>query len=472
MDNFTAHLIQNHSIIRKIQILESLIDSEGIVSSSSLARKLQCTSRTIISDISQLKQTLPNNWDIISMNSKGYVLKKDPLDHLSSIIATYLVNSELYNILMGIFNQKYYSLEKWSQILYLDKLTLKKKLNNFRKILRHFNLDFNFRTTIQIIGKELNIRYFFMVLFFNVQKYKEIFKPDLNLQQKIENYIRFYKMEIDYNLLTILINVSVNRNIYKHFISKSFNIDYIFSSQKLDCTYAIVSAIENFYKVSFQQNELKFFTLFFFLISEGDGNEKSKIKNYYRGSYKQLYDKHLALIDMISSEVNMNAKVIEEIKHNIHFSFHKIYIFKNLNLPLEYFWGKFKTIPHELIEGYNIIHPLIITWNKEINENRLSEDESYHITFHILSILLSNYKKKVLLLLSGPTNWKKFIYHKLNNELGNVLNLQTEPSNTVKFDFIITNYKINKTQIPVIWIPDKLILKDLKSIKQLLSLSL
>ncbi|WP_238555771.1 helix-turn-helix domain-containing protein [Paenibacillus alvei] len=32
-------------------------------------------------------------------------------------------------------------------------------------MLRHFNLDFNFRTTIQIIGKELNIRYFYMVLF-------------------------------------------------------------------------------------------------------------------------------------------------------------------------------------------------------------------------------------------------------------------------------------------------------------------
>lgn len=76
MDKFTTHLIQNHSIIRKIQILESLIDSEGIVSSSSLARKLQCTSRTIISDISQLKQNLPENWDIISINSKGYVLKK------------------------------------------------------------------------------------------------------------------------------------------------------------------------------------------------------------------------------------------------------------------------------------------------------------------------------------------------------------------------------------------------------------
>lgn len=83
MNNFTAHLIQNKAAIRKIQILESLIDSEGIVSSCVLAHKLQCTSRTIINDISQLKHSLPNNWDIVSINSKGYILKKDPLDQIS-----------------------------------------------------------------------------------------------------------------------------------------------------------------------------------------------------------------------------------------------------------------------------------------------------------------------------------------------------------------------------------------------------
>ncbi|ETK28718.1 helix-turn-helix domain-containing protein [Paenibacillus larvae] len=76
MDKFIIQLIQNKSIIRKLHILESLIDNNGIVSSRFLARKLQCTSRTIISDISQIKQILPNNWDIISVNSKGYLLKK------------------------------------------------------------------------------------------------------------------------------------------------------------------------------------------------------------------------------------------------------------------------------------------------------------------------------------------------------------------------------------------------------------
>lgn len=318
----------------------------------------------------------------------------------------------------------------------------------------------------------MNIRYFYIIFFYNIQKYKEVFTLDPNLQQKIENIISFHKIDIDYNLLTIITHVSVNRNIHKHFISKNLNTEYIFSSDKIDCTYAIISEVENFYKVFFPKRELNFFTLFFFIISEGDIEEKTKIKNYYHKLHKKTYDKHLTLINMISCEINMNDKVIEGIKHDIHFSLHKIYTFKHLNLPLDYFLGEFKTVPHELIDGYNIIQPLITSWNKIINENRLTEDEIYYVTFNILSIFLSNYKKKVLLLLSGPTTWKKFIYHKLNNEFGNILNLQTEPGDTTKFDFIITNYKIKNTQVPVVWISDQLILNDLKPIKQLLNLSL
>lgn len=42
-------------------------------------------------------------------------------------------------------------------------INIKKNLNNFRKILKDFKIDFNFRTTIQLIGKELNIRYFYII---------------------------------------------------------------------------------------------------------------------------------------------------------------------------------------------------------------------------------------------------------------------------------------------------------------------
>ncbi|MCQ6519467.1 helix-turn-helix domain-containing protein, partial [Bacillus cereus] len=165
MDKFITDLIQDKSIIRQLQILETLIDSNEIKSSKDLSQSLKCTSRTIINDISQLKLALPENWDLISVQSKGYLLKRDFSNDFSELIIPYLMNSELYTILIGIFNQKYYSLEKWSQLLYLDKITLKKMLKNFRKILVNFGLDFNFRT-IKLIGQEINLRYFYIMFFY------------------------------------------------------------------------------------------------------------------------------------------------------------------------------------------------------------------------------------------------------------------------------------------------------------------
>ncbi len=133
MDKFITDLIQDKSIIRQLQILETLIDSNEIKSSKDLSQSLKCTSRTIINDISQLKLALPENWDLISVQSKGYLLKRDFSSDFSELIIPYLMNSELYTILIGIFNQKHYSLEKWSQLLYLDKITLKKNAKKLSK---------------------------------------------------------------------------------------------------------------------------------------------------------------------------------------------------------------------------------------------------------------------------------------------------------------------------------------------------
>ncbi|RAP19392.1 hypothetical protein C2W64_03983 [Brevibacillus laterosporus] len=173
MEKITKDVIQDKAVIRKLHILESLSESNSFISSEVLADQLKCTKRTIINDISQLKRTLPNNWELISISSKGHLLKKDPLDKLSNIISPYLINSDIYKILLGIFNHKYYTLEKWSQLLYVNKFTLKKNLNEFTRTLNHFDLDFNFKT-LQLIGDELKIRYFYIVFFYTIQKYTEI----------------------------------------------------------------------------------------------------------------------------------------------------------------------------------------------------------------------------------------------------------------------------------------------------------
>ncbi|WP_324656827.1 helix-turn-helix domain containing protein [Bacillus cereus] len=188
MEKFLTELIQDKSALRKLKILEILMERNEITSSTKLAQKLHCTSRTIISDISELKLILPKSCDLVSIKSKGYLLKQNALDEFSYIVCHFLLNSELYQILKSIFNYKYYTLEKWSQLLYVNKLTLNKILRKFDEILSHFELKFS-TCKIKLVGNELNIRYFFITFFYNIQNHKIIFNLNSCLQKKLNTLL-------------------------------------------------------------------------------------------------------------------------------------------------------------------------------------------------------------------------------------------------------------------------------------------
>ncbi|PQQ47539.1 helix-turn-helix domain-containing protein [Bacillus thuringiensis] len=468
MEKLIEYLIQDKSLLRKIKILEMLVYSDEIQSTSILSENLKCTSRTIINDISQLKSIIPENWELISVPSKGYLLKRGYSENLSSIIAPYMLNSDLYKILLGIFNQKYYSLEKWSQLLHLDKLTLKKYLKNFQKILDQFSLKFEFKI-VRIVGKEHNIRNFYIMFFFNIQKYKRIYTLDFKLLKNIEYITKLYDIELDYNLLTISINVLIKRIINKQFIIKQINYTPSLNTSISKSLKFIISELEYQFNINIPKVEVESFGNALFLMIEGGSEETVNIRNYYFKTNRELYDRICNLFKTISMKINVNNKIKEKIKYEMFYRFHKISIIKDNNLTLEGFMNGFTTINQEFIEGYDIMFPLIIDWNKNINKNRFTKDEIHYILFHILIVIHSNYTKKGLLQLSGDSSLKKFIYYKLKYELGDIATLQQKPEYGNKFDFIIANYQIQNAQIPVFHISSELIQEDLKYIRQFLS---
>ncbi|GEM_PF-3391593 len=473
MDKFIAHLIQDKSLIRQLYILKILLNSDEVKSSKDLSQDLKCTSRTIINDISQLKQTLPDNWDIISIKSKGYLLIQDFRSDFSQIIIPYLINSALYKIILSIFNRRYYSLEKWAQLLYQDKITLKKNLNKFSEVLNNFTLNFKFKT-INLVGQELNIRYFYIMFFYNVQKYKEIFILDTNLEEKIKNIIRIYNVEIDYNLLTIIVNVSIRRIVNKHHISRNIDLFTKFDNFDFEYIILIVNELERFYNIKLAQNELNFFKNALLLISEWNTEDKSRITYYYYNAHKKTFDKNIHLFDMISSELNVSLKVKEKIKHDIFFRLHKIYMYHKYRFPVGGFENEFETINQEFSKGYKIIYSIICSWNKKKNNNKLTKNEIHYITYHILLIVQSNNNKKGLVLLSGSSALKKYIYDKLYHELGDFLILQPKSDCKDEFDIILTNYQIPNTQIanikiPIIRISRITIQKDISNIRKFFS---
>ncbi|MEN3134163.1 helix-turn-helix domain-containing protein [Bacillus albus] len=392
------NIVQNTATIRKIHILEALNESNRIIPSDELADQLQCTNRTVKNDISQIKQHLPENWKLLGVSSRGYVLKKNPEDTISRVIAPYLKQSEIYKIIQGIYDDKKYTLVKWAQLLYVDKLTLQKILNEFTKTLNDFELDFNFKT-LQLVGEELNIRYFYIVLFYTLQKYKKTTHLHPHLQKKIERIIESYGVEVDLHVLTIIISVFIKRTMDKCFITKEINGDFTFNSNKLRCVESIVLEIEKAYNVKFHQNEKQFLFQSVFLISEGDIKEKGNITNYYCESHKNMYNEYLSLLETISCIFKLDSTIKEGIQHDLYFQLCKIRTLKKHNLSTKYLLDQYKDLYKnnpELKKVYSVIAPLIISCNEKLAKNKLTEDELHYITFNMACNIHLNAKKKKL----------------------------------------------------------------------------
>ncbi|TKJ07025.1 helix-turn-helix domain-containing protein, partial [Bacillus cereus] len=128
MLRFNHSLLHDKLVQRMVYILESLDNGQKLVSSKYLAEQLDCSIRTISNDITQLKAILPKNWNICSVKARGYLMIKPTNQSIGSIVNTLMTESIIYKIMLGIFNNKHFTLEKWSQILYCNKLTIKNNL--------------------------------------------------------------------------------------------------------------------------------------------------------------------------------------------------------------------------------------------------------------------------------------------------------------------------------------------------------
>ncbi|MDY0854739.1 helix-turn-helix domain containing protein [Bacillus thuringiensis] len=324
MEKFIAELIQDTSAIRKINILEMLIESGEFISSKFMAKQLQCTNRTIINDISHLKTIIHTNLEIISVKSKGYFIKKNFPVNSSCIISYYLSKSEIYKILINIFKYKEYTLEKWSQLLYLNKLTLRKKLKMFENSIQNFRVSFNFRK-LQLVGNELNVRCFYIYYFYIISKYTETIDLNSHLKQKINRISHRYKFEIDHNLLAIIINVLIHRITHKQYIPKEFKFEYELKKDKYNYINSLVLEIEHFYQINLSKHEKDFFILSFWLISEANINEKVSFYKLHSKDNIIIYNRTISLLKIISRKIKLDLNTKERIKYELFFINYKFY---------------------------------------------------------------------------------------------------------------------------------------------------
>ncbi|EOQ02143.1 helix-turn-helix domain-containing protein [Bacillus cereus] len=465
MNRLVTSLIHDKSVYRKIAILKRLNVEEISLTSKDLAKQLNCSNRTIINEISELKNDLPENWDIIGMKTKGYTLHKPPLESLTSIIQSYLQDSMTYKICIETFRNNYYSLEKWCQILYTNKSTLKSNLKQYKSVLSENNLKFTF-SPMKLVGEEIHLRYFYKALLFNIERYAQIISLPEELMRQVKKNLDFYEVEIDSLLLNVVIYVSMHRITSKNLINKKIKPTIFLTSDQTNCFNNIISEIESYCMVRLSQEEKDVLTLFFFFFSDSKDQQKQEIIKYIEEGNKKHYKYFVDLIDMLVSNNERHNIDPEHLRLELCVEFYKLYLAKQYDFSLEYFFTPPNYLSNRLQELYDSNYSTVDIWNKTVNRDQFNEYEISRMAQLVTHILCSMYpKKNVLFMFRGDGVYEKLAYTTLKDNFGASVNIHRKPNNTTKYDLIIRNYnEFYASEVPVLFISQTFKQKDIEYI--------
>ncbi|MDP7978363.1 helix-turn-helix domain-containing protein [Bacillus sp. WLY-B-L8] len=465
MHNFICSLIDDKAIKRQIAILESLNNEKKFVSSQKLADQLQCSTRTIRNDISQLRKQLPENWGIISVKTRGYILIKPVEESVLSVIDSYLTESTLYRVMLEIFHNKYYTLEKWSQILYMNKLTLRTHLKDYNKMLNKSGLNIKFRD-LQLEGDEINIRYYYIAFFYFTQQFSDQPFIPIELRKKVLAILYHSEVPMDILLLRSIVFVFINRFFNRHCVSKEITCMPIYSDKQLKCLNEIITEIENYYKIDFSKYERDALHLFLFFGLINTGSQGKVTIEYVREYNQEIYKKFMNFIDTLLIGNPLSSELKGKLTVEVIPYFYKVCISRELNFSISHIFDPIHCSDSILLRNYKENVSLISRWNETNNDKQFTKDEIKYIASHATAILNSICNEiNIVLVLSGTTVEKNLIYRKLKQSLGENVNIDRIPNYNMKYDFIISNCQLSDTRAPVIYISYMLTANEIDSIK-------
>lgn len=220
MKAFVRQFIMTPSTVRWLEILY-VFERKNIVSTKELAKLTDSSIRTIINDISQLKERFAGTITIHSTQN-GYSFKKNDSLSYQQIKQNLILNEPLLILLEALFLGELLSFSEWALKLHTSESSLLRQLKKMEKILVPFCITLNY-SPISFHGNEIDIRKFFHVLYYEsdltphtIQPTKAVQKIVLDFFQsedgKIKNRNSFWSL--CYWLYISLERHKINQKIY------------------------------------------------------------------------------------------------------------------------------------------------------------------------------------------------------------------------------------------------------------------
>lgn len=225
---------------RNIRWFKILIALERTSSSSAteLAALLQTTNRTIISDIKEIK-TYFNEIITIDSSKKGYHFElHDKIAYMNQK-KKLLEYEPILIILSDLFYGKILSISEWANQFFLTEQTLRNHLKKLNPILTHYQLKLTY-PILELEGKEINIRNFFLAIFYEEDTLPHyVFPPDTfnNIINNISHTdFEHFHLNVPRFRFSYLLFISYQRIVQRHPLQLDEEIIQILSNSHLNNT--------------------------------------------------------------------------------------------------------------------------------------------------------------------------------------------------------------------------------------------
>ncbi|MFJ3332155.1 helix-turn-helix domain-containing protein [Enterococcus sp. NPDC086594] len=258
MKDFQLNLITNKSKVRWIKMLD-FFEKNPHATSLQLAESADSSQRTVVSELVNLKEYFQ---DVIEISSSkhGYsfskLLSKEYLNKKRSIVK----DEPLFIILEAIFHNNLYSISEWAEKFYLSEKTMINYLAKVKKELNKFNLDLSF-TPVNIIGLEVDTRYFFLLFYYESDLTPHTVLPTETVENAVANFIDLLNIKriqpTTFSYFSYLLLIAIERAKNNLSINLNNDIVRIIKHSKLydQLFYISQTIIENHFKQRISEEE-------------------------------------------------------------------------------------------------------------------------------------------------------------------------------------------------------------------------
>ena len=450
---------------RQLELLELLFKNKRWFHISELAELLNCTERSVKDDLSHVKSAFPQL--IFHSSTNGIrIINTDDSD-IEMVYHHFFMHSTHFSILEFIFFNEGYETESICKEFYISSSSLYRIISHINKIIKK---QYNFKISLnpaQIIGDEIDIRYFFAQYFSEKYYFLEWPFTDFSVEPLCKLLALVYKetaFPVNFatqRMLKLLLVTNLYRIKFGHFLEverDSFNNQLLESFMQAEGIEDIVASFDSEYHISLNKEVIgQLFVSYFqkmFFIDENLFMSCAKTDSYVKKSYQLLSD----LIDQIESKYNLKIDNNDNLIWHLHNTAHlhrqelstEFILFDQKGNTIKNFQNIFPQFVSDIKKGIEHYLETLDISSNPVKVNHLAYTFVTHSKHLVLNLLQNQPKLKVLVMSNFDQYHAKSVaetlsYYCSNNfelEVWNELELSIDSLKESPYDIIISNFII------------------------------